>query len=65
MDTRTPDFQTPTVDGNTLTMKWAVTYEDIAAGGETVEHSASIRFRQSGSRVIGEGETDSGVAWSV
>jgi hypothetical protein len=26
MDSRTPDFQTPTVDGNTLTMKWNVTY---------------------------------------
>ena len=26
MDSRTPDFQTPTVDGNTLTMKWQVTY---------------------------------------
>ena len=26
MDSRTPDFQTPTVDGDTLTMKWTVTY---------------------------------------
>ncbi|MCP5056187.1 MAG: nuclear transport factor 2 family protein [bacterium] len=26
MDSRSPDFQTPTVDGDTLTMKWAVTY---------------------------------------
>ena len=26
MDSRTPDFQTPTVEGNTLTMKWTVTY---------------------------------------
>lgn len=26
MDSRTPDFQTPTVDGNTLTMRWTVTY---------------------------------------
>ena len=26
MDSRTPEFQTPTVDGDTLTMKWAVTY---------------------------------------
>ena len=26
MDSRTPDFETPTVDGDTLTMKWAVTY---------------------------------------
>lgn len=26
MDGRTPDFQTPSVDGDTLTMKWTVTY---------------------------------------
>jgi hypothetical protein len=26
MDSRTPDFQTPSVDGDTLTMKWKVTY---------------------------------------
>ena len=26
MDSREPDFQTPTVDGDTLTMKWTVTY---------------------------------------
>jgi hypothetical protein len=26
MDSRAPDFQTPTVDGDTLTMKWAVSY---------------------------------------
>ncbi len=26
MDSRTPDFQTPTVEGNTLTMSWQVTY---------------------------------------
>lgn len=26
MDSRTPDFHTPTVDGDTLTMKWKVTY---------------------------------------
>lgn len=26
MDSRTPDFQTPTVKGNTLTMKWSVAY---------------------------------------
>ena len=25
MDTRTPDFQTPSVEGNTLEMKWTVT----------------------------------------
>ena len=26
MDSRTPDFQTPSVDGDTLTMRWTVTY---------------------------------------
>ena len=26
MDSRTPDFQTPTVSGDTLTMTWSVTY---------------------------------------
>ncbi len=26
MDSRTPDFQTPELDGNTLTMRWKVTY---------------------------------------
>jgi hypothetical protein len=26
MDSRTPDFQTPTVEGDTLTMNWKVTY---------------------------------------
>lgn len=26
MDTRTPNFQSPTVDADTLTMKWEVTY---------------------------------------
>lgn len=26
MDSRTPDFQAPTVEGDTLTMKWKVTY---------------------------------------
>ena len=31
MDSRTPDFQTPSVDGNTLTMKWTVTYTKAGA----------------------------------
>jgi len=26
MDSRTPDFESPTVEGDTLTMKWSVTY---------------------------------------
>jgi ketosteroid isomerase-like protein len=41
MDSRTPDFQTPTVDGNTLTMLWKVTYTKdgcpdlVISGSET------------------------------
>ena len=31
MDSRTPDFQTPTVEGDTLTMKWRVTYAKAGA----------------------------------
>jgi ketosteroid isomerase-like protein len=41
MDTRTPDFQTPTVEGDTLTMNWTVSYTKagcpdlVIAGVET------------------------------
>jgi len=31
MDSRTPDFETPTVDGDTLEMKWRVTYTKAGA----------------------------------
>jgi hypothetical protein len=31
MDSRRPDFQTPTLDGNTLVMKWTVTYQKTGA----------------------------------
>ncbi len=31
MDKRSPDFQAPTVEGNTLSMKWSVTYEKSGA----------------------------------
>ena len=31
MDKRIPDFQKPSVDGNTLVMKWSVTYEKAGA----------------------------------
>jgi ketosteroid isomerase-like protein len=31
MDTRTPDFQTPSVEGNTLEMNWTVTYQKAGA----------------------------------
>ncbi len=31
MDKRSPDFQTPTVEGNTLKMSWTVTYQKAGA----------------------------------
>ncbi len=31
MDKRSPDFQTPSIDGNTLSMQWTVTYEKSGA----------------------------------
>jgi hypothetical protein len=31
MDKRSPDFQTPTVEGNTLKMNWTVTYQKEGA----------------------------------
>ncbi len=31
MDKRTPDFNTPTVEGNTLEMRWTVTYQKAGA----------------------------------
>jgi hypothetical protein len=31
MDSRTPDFETPSVDGDTLEMKWRVTYTKAGA----------------------------------
>ena len=36
MDSRTPDFETPTVEGNTLTMKWSVTYTKASAPNLTI-----------------------------
>ena len=43
MDSRTPDFARPTVNGNTLTMKWSVSYSKkgvpdlVISGVETAE----------------------------
>jgi SnoaL-like domain len=31
MDSRTPDFETPTVEGDTIRMKWVVTYTKAGA----------------------------------
>lgn len=33
MDSRTPDFQTPSVEGDTLTMRWTVTYTKTGTPG--------------------------------
>jgi len=53
MDSRTPDFQTPTIEGNTLRMNWQVTYTKagcpdlVISGRETAvfegERIASLR----------------------
>ncbi len=45
--------------------EWLVTYEDTNQVNGDREKSGRLRFRQLGSRVIGEGETDAGEAWSV
>ena len=36
MDTRTPDFQTPSVDGNTLVMNWTVSYQKAGVPDLTI-----------------------------
>ena len=36
MDTRTPDFQTPSVDGNTLLMNWTVSYQKAGCPDLTI-----------------------------
>ena len=44
MDSRTPDFQTPTVDGNVLTMNWAVTYTKSGAPDLVIRGSETAIF---------------------
>ncbi len=44
MDSRTPDFQTPTVDGNTLTMKWKVVYTKSSAPDLVISGSETAIF---------------------
>jgi hypothetical protein len=44
MDSRTPDFQTPTVDGNTLTMRWTVTYTKAGAPDLSISGSETAIF---------------------
>ncbi|NNL66951.1 MAG: nuclear transport factor 2 family protein [Myxococcales bacterium] len=66
MDRRTPDFQTPTVEGDTLTMEWAVTYEkagcpDLVISGREIavfegERIARLRgdFDPAAEKALGE-----------
>ena len=49
MDTRTPDFETPTVAGDTLTMKWAVTYTKANCPDLTISGTETAVFE--GSRI--------------
>jgi hypothetical protein len=44
MDTRTPDFQTPSVEGNTLEMIWAVTYQKAGAPDLTISGRQTAVF---------------------
>jgi ketosteroid isomerase-like protein len=45
MDSRTPDFQTPTVDGDTLTMKWKVTYTKAGAPDLVISGTEVAEFQ--------------------
>lgn len=50
MDRRTPDFQQPTVDGDTLRMKWRVTYAkagcpDLVLSGTEIAEFERDRIR--------------------
>ena len=44
MDSRTPDFQQPTVEGNTLTMLWAVTYSKAGCPDLTISGRETAVF---------------------
>ena len=44
MDSRTPDFQAPSVDGNSLTMKWQVTYTKAGAEDLVITGSETAVF---------------------
>jgi hypothetical protein len=66
MDSRTPDFQTPSISGDTLTMKWSVSYTKggapdlVISGVETAvfegERIASLRddFDPEAQKAMGE-----------
>lgn len=44
MDTRTPDFQTPSVDGNTLVMNWTVSYQKAGVPDLTISGRETAVF---------------------
>lgn len=45
MDSRTPDFQTPDVEGDTLRMRWTVTYTKSGAPDLVISGLETARFR--------------------
>lgn len=45
MDSRTPDFQKPTVAGDTLTMKWKVTYTKAGKPDLAISGTETAVFR--------------------
>jgi ketosteroid isomerase-like protein len=74
MDSRAPDFQSPTVNGDTLTMKWSVTYTKaglpdlVISGAETAvfegERIARLRdeFDPAAQKAMGEWMAKHGAA---
>ncbi len=44
MDSRTPDFQKPTVDGDSLTMQWAVTYTKAGCPDLVISGTETAKF---------------------
>ena len=74
MDSRTPDFQAPTVSGNTLTMKWTVSYTKdglpdlVISGTETAvfkgDRIASLRddFEPKAQQALGNWMSKHGAA---
>ena len=44
MDSRTPDFQTPTVDGDTLAFNWTVTYTKASCPDLVISGSETAVF---------------------
>lgn len=45
--------------------KWKVEYEDIDDRGNTIQRTANLKFKQFGSRIVGEGSDGEGREWIV